>query len=226
MAVFLRIKHLISTTGKHWYIFFLVRHLLRKIVWDSLRLRFIWLQKTRGLLLWGLLTISISYIKFRRLFYMHINCKEMHQNNFIRLQTIYLLWKLVIIHQILLNIGWVASTLVISNLLTYYNNYALNSFIIKIIHTLFVKIIIPKISILSFFFSCYQLLHMYIFSEATTYNYWKIGASQRLVLVTHYLQIILLKDCWLNSSSLFRKNNRFVYISEYTFPTFFNPKHW
>lgn len=147
------------TTGKHWYIFFLVRHLLRKIVWDSLRLRFIWLQKTRGLLLWGLLTISISYIKFRQLFYMHINCKEMHQNNFIRLQTIYLLWKLVIIHQILLNIGWVASTLVISNLLTYYNNYALNSFIIKIIHTLFVKIIIPKISILSFFF---RVINYYI----------------------------------------------------------------
>lgn len=139
-------------------------------MWDSSRLRFIWLQKMRGLLLRGLLTISISYIKFRLLFYMHINCKEMHQNNFVCLQIIYLLWKLVIIHQILLNIGWVASTLVISNLLTYHDNYALNSFIIRIIHTLFIKIIIPKISILSFF-SCYQLLHMYIFSEATTYNY-------------------------------------------------------
>lgn len=140
-------------------VYILVRHLLRKIVWDSLRLRFIWLQKTRGLLLWGLLTISISYIKFRRLFYMHINCKEMHQNNFIRLQTIYLLWKLVIIHQILLNIGWVASTLVISNLLTYYNNYALNSFIIKIIHTL----LFLKFQYYRFFFVLSIITYVYFF---------------------------------------------------------------
>lgn len=109
------------------------------------------------------ITINISYIKFRLLFYMHIDCKEMHQNNFVCLQTIYLLWQLVIIHQILLNIGWVASTLVISNLLTYYNNYALNSFIIKIIHTLFIKIIISKISILSFFFVLSIITYVYFF---------------------------------------------------------------